>query len=116
MVESFLAVELYLPDYVANAMRLFRPSRAQTWFYANWAYEESKHSLALGDWLLHSKHRSEEQMADLEDEVFAHEWNLPLDSVRGMVCYSMVRALANTELTSVWARRCRYSTALSAIS
>jgi hypothetical protein len=31
------AVELYLPDYVANAMRVFRPSRACSWFYADWA-------------------------------------------------------------------------------
>ena len=94
MVESFLAVELYLPDYVANAMRLFRPSRAQTWFYANWAYEESKHSLALGDWLLRSGMRSEEQMADLQHRVFAHDWNLPHDSPVAMLIYAMVQELA----------------------
>src|SRR5438874_3853667 len=46
VVESFCAVELYLPDYVAKAMTVFRPSRACAWFYANWGYEESKHSLA----------------------------------------------------------------------
>src|SRR5262249_48019623 len=54
VVESFCAVELFLPDYLASGMALFRPSRACTWFYANWGYEESKHSLALGDWLLRS--------------------------------------------------------------
>ena len=31
VVESFCAVEMYLPDYVAHAMRVFRPSRACTW-------------------------------------------------------------------------------------
>ena len=46
IVESFCAVELYLPDYVRNAMSVGRPSRACVWFYANWGYEESKHSLA----------------------------------------------------------------------
>src|SRR5205085_1143576 len=46
VVESFCAIELYLPDYVANAMSVFRSSRAYLWFYANWGYEESKHSLA----------------------------------------------------------------------
>src|SRR5207249_246918 len=46
VVESFCAVELYLPDYVAAAMSMFRASRGWTWFYANWGYEESKHSLA----------------------------------------------------------------------
>src|SRR4051812_13317145 len=58
VVESSFAVELYLPDYVRNAMSLWRSSRANAWFYANWGYEESKHSLALGDWLLRSGHRS----------------------------------------------------------
>src|SRR5262245_26905873 len=66
VVESFCAVELYLPDYVANAMATFRSSRACAWFYANWGYEESKHSRALGDWLLRSGARSERQLADLE--------------------------------------------------
>src|SRR5262249_8531819 len=69
VVESFLAVELYLPDYVASAMSLWRPSRAFSWFYANWGYEESKHSLALADWLLRSRMRSDGQMADLEGQV-----------------------------------------------
>jgi len=38
VVESFCAVELYLPDYVRNAMSVWRPSRA--WFYANWGYDQ----------------------------------------------------------------------------
>jgi len=94
VVDSFCAVELYLPDYVARAMRLLRASRASTWFYANWGYEESKHSLALGDWLLRSGMRSEEQMADLEDQVFRQEWQLPLDNPVGMMIYAMVQELA----------------------
>src|SRR5262249_24950686 len=64
------------------------------WFHANWGYEESKHSLGLGDWLLRSGSRTEEQMADLEARVFAHEWNLPRDSPSGMLIYAMVQELA----------------------
>src|SRR5216683_206475 len=94
VVESFCAVELYLPDYVASAMALLRPSRACTWFYFNWGYEESKHSLALGDWLLRSGTRTEEQMADLEGQVLQHGWNLPHDSPVGMLIYAMVQELA----------------------
>lgn len=94
VVESFCAVELYLPDYVGKIMPNIRAIRGRAWFTFNWGYEESKHSLVLGDWLLHSKHRSDAQMSDLEDEVFKHEWNLPLDNVRGMVCYSMAQELA----------------------
>jgi acyl-[acyl-carrier-protein] desaturase len=94
VVESCLAVELYLPDYVAHAMSMFRSSRACIWFYANWGYEESKHSLALGDWLLRARMRSDAQMADLEGQVFAHEWHLPHDSPVGMLAYAMVQELA----------------------
>jgi acyl-[acyl-carrier-protein] desaturase len=94
VVESFCAVELYLPDYVAKAMAVFRPSRACTWFYANWGYEESKHSLALADWLLRSRMRSEEQMADLEGRVFQRRWEAPHDSAVGLLCYAMTQELA----------------------
>jgi len=94
VVESFCAVELYLPDYLVHAMPWSRPSRASTWFYANWGYEESKHSLALHDWLLKSGLRSEEQMADLEGEIFRHPWQLPHDNVVAMLAYAMVQERA----------------------
>ena len=94
IVESFCAVELYLPDYTSKILPVVRPSRGRTWFYANWGYEESKHSLALGDWLRRSGQRSEEQMADLEEKVFQWEWNLPHDSHLGMLVYAMVQEVA----------------------
>src|SRR5438094_9279440 len=94
VVESFCAVELYLPDYLANALPRSRTSRARSWFHANWGYEESKHSLALGDWLLRSGHRTEEQMADLEDLLSQHEWDLPHDSPQGMLIYAMTQEMA----------------------
>jgi acyl-[acyl-carrier-protein] desaturase len=94
VVESFCAVELYLPDYTSRILPVVRSSRGRTWFYANWGYEESKHSLALGDWLLRSGHRSDEQMTDLEINVFEREWNLPHDSRLGMLIYAMTQELA----------------------
>ena len=94
VVESFCAVELYLPDYIAKALPLIRTNKGWAWFHANWGYEESKHSLALSDWLLRSGARTEEEMADLEATVFAHEWQLPQDSPVGMVIYAMVQELA----------------------
>jgi acyl-[acyl-carrier-protein] desaturase len=94
VVESFCAVELFLPDYTSKILPLVRPSRGRTWFYANWGYEESKHSLALHDWLRLSKHRSDEQMGQLEQMVFEREWNLPHDSHLGMLVYAMVQELA----------------------
>jgi acyl-[acyl-carrier-protein] desaturase len=91
VVESFCAIELFLPDYIGKILPVVRSSKGRMWFYANWGYEESKHSLALGDWLLKSGHRSEEYMADLEKRVFANEWNLPEDSHLGMLAYAMVQ-------------------------
>lgn len=94
VVESFCAVELFLPDYLAHAMPWSRPSRAYTWFYANWGYEESKHSLALHDWLLKSGMRSEERLADLEGQVYQHPWQLPHDNIVAMLAYAMVQERA----------------------
>jgi acyl-[acyl-carrier-protein] desaturase len=91
IVETFCAVELYLPDYSAKILPKVRHSKSRTWFYANWGYEESKHSIALADWLLKSGHRSEEYMADMDAKVFAREWNLPQDSHLGMLVYAMVQ-------------------------
>jgi len=96
VVESFCAVELYLPDYLVHAMPWSRPSRARTWFYANWGYEESKHSLALHDWLLKSGMRSEERMADLEGQIYLHPWQLPHDNVVAMLTYAMVQERATS--------------------
>jgi acyl-[acyl-carrier-protein] desaturase len=91
VVETFCCVELYLPDYVGKVLPMVRHSKARSWFYANWGYEESKHSLVLSDWLLRSGHRSEEYMADLEKKVFEREWNLPHGSPLGMLAYAMVQ-------------------------
>ena len=91
VVETFCCVELYLPDYVGKVLPLVRQSKARTWFYANWGYEESKHSLVLSDWLLKSGHRTEEYMTDLEKKVFEREWNLPHGNALGMLAYAMVQ-------------------------
>jgi len=94
VVESFCAIEMYLPDFTSKILPVVRPSKGRTWFYANWGYEESKHSLALGDWLLKSGHRTEERMTDLEKMVWEREWNLPHDSSLGMLLYATVQELA----------------------
>jgi acyl-[acyl-carrier protein] desaturase len=106
VVETFCAVELYLPDYSAKILPKVRNSKGRAWFYANWGYEESKHSLALGDWLLKSGHRTDEYMADLEKKVFDREWNLPHDDHLGMLVYAMVQE----EATFVNYRNLRYRT------
>jgi acyl-[acyl-carrier-protein] desaturase len=105
VVESFCAVELYLPDYLMRAFPSSRPSRARSWFYANWGYEESKHSLALGDWLVKSGMRTEEQLADLEGQVFDNLWQIPYESHVALLAYAMVQEKA-TGLNYRNLRRC----------
>ena len=94
VIETFCAVELYLPDYLSKLIPQVRANRGRAWFLANWGYEESKHSMVLGDWLLKARHRTDEQMTDLEARVFEHEYELPSESPLGMLCYAMIQELA----------------------
>jgi acyl-[acyl-carrier-protein] desaturase len=94
VVETFCAVELYLPDYLSKLIPQVRANRGRAWMLANWGYEECKHSMALEDWLLRSGQRTHEQVADMHEAVFAHEWNLPYDNARAMLCYTTFQELA----------------------
>ena len=94
VVQTFCSVELYLPDYISKLLPQVRANHGRAWMLANWGYEESKHSMALADWLLHSGQRTEEQLADIDASVFASEWELPFDNARAMVCFTMVQELA----------------------
>jgi len=94
IVESFSAVEMFLPDYTHKIMELVRRSRGRAWFQANWGYEESKHSMVLERWLVASGKRTEDQLADFERQLLGAEWNLPFESARQMIIYTMVQELA----------------------
>jgi acyl-[acyl-carrier-protein] desaturase len=94
VVESFCAVELFLPDYIMQAMPMLKRSRGRAWFHANWGYEELKHSLALGDWLVRSGQRTEDQIRALETEVGANDWKLPRQTAMGMAIYGMLQECA----------------------
>ncbi len=100
VVETFTAVELYLPDYLSKLIPQVRANRPRSWFLANWGYEECKHSMVLEDWLLKAGMRSDEQLSDLHGEVFSHEWNLPYGNARGMLAYTVFQE---------WATRLHYT-------
>lgn len=93
-VETFCAVEMYLPDFTSKMLHMIRRSRGRAWFHVNWGYEESKHSMTLEAWLLASGHRTEEQRQQFEKELLEAEWELPFDHPRQMVCYTMIQELA----------------------
>src|SRR5882762_5375905 len=94
IVESFMAVELYLPDYTSKILELVRKSRGRAWFQANWGYEESKHSLALEQWLLHSGKRTPQEVNTFTDSVLEREWKLPFETPRQMMIYTVFQELS----------------------
>jgi acyl-[acyl-carrier-protein] desaturase len=93
-LEHTCSEEMYLPDYSAKVMHLFRASFGHAWFWANWSYEESKHSLALREYLLRSGHRSSQWMASFEDSIFSSEWKMPFGEIRQVACYGALQETA----------------------
>jgi acyl-[acyl-carrier-protein] desaturase len=63
------------------------------WFLANWGYEESKHSLALREYLRKTGQRSDEQIVDYERQILAKEWKTPFSTSREMTLYPMLQEL-----------------------
>jgi acyl-[acyl-carrier-protein] desaturase len=92
--ETFASVEMYLPDYVAGGINVVREYFGRAWFQANWGYEESKHCLALGEYLMRSGKRTKDQWFDHQNEVLSKQWTLPFHTARQMTCYGMIQEQA----------------------
>ena len=94
VMQAFMAVELYLPDYTSKILHLIRASRGRAWFQANWGYEESKHSLALEMWLTKSGSRTDDQIREFEEQILGREWNLPYHTPLEMILYTTLQEFA----------------------
>jgi acyl-[acyl-carrier-protein] desaturase len=94
VAETFCCVESYLPDYVSKGINIVRPYFGQAWFSANWAYEESKHSVALMEYLLRSGRRTPERMFDLQAQLMELDWQLPFQTARQMTIYGCLQEMA----------------------
>jgi acyl-[acyl-carrier-protein] desaturase len=94
IVQFFSAVEMFLPDYTSKMLQMIRRSRGRAWFQANWGYEESKHSMVLEEWLLRSGKRTPEQVKEFERTLLGAEWELPFQSPRQMIVYTMIQEMA----------------------
>ena len=92
--ETFASVEMYLPDYVAGGINVVRDYFGTAWFQANWAYEESKHCLALGEWLVKSGHRTEDEWFDLQRQILKKQWKVPFKTARLITIYGMIQEQA----------------------
>ncbi|GAB4457851.1 MAG: hypothetical protein OHK0029_18210 [Armatimonadaceae bacterium] len=69
---------LFLPDYSAEALRYLRASRGRAWFLTRWSYDEGKHLLALGEWLIRSGTLTEEELKALGDGLLSqYQWEPP---------------------------------------
>lgn len=94
VIETFCMVELFLPDYLSKQLPQVRGNKGRAWMLASWGYEESKHSMALGDWMLKGGHRTEGQLRDMDNSVFEREWGLKYDDPLASVVYTMVQEVA----------------------
>jgi acyl-[acyl-carrier-protein] desaturase len=94
VVQTFCMVELYLPDYLAKQLPPVRANRGRAWMLANWGYEESKHSMAVEDWLVRSGHRTERQVEEIAEATLAREWDLRYHDPRASVVYTMFQEVA----------------------
>jgi acyl-[acyl-carrier-protein] desaturase len=94
VVQSFMAVEMYLPDYTSKIMQLVRSGRGRAWFQANWGYEESKHSLVLEMWLVRSGARTEDSIREFQDDLLSREWDLPYETPLEMLLYTTFQEYA----------------------
>jgi acyl-[acyl-carrier-protein] desaturase len=95
VAETFMAVEAYLPDYVAGGLAVVRPYMGSLWFQTNWGYEESKHALSLQEYLLRSGARTDEQMVDLQNKLWAGKrWTPLFKSGRQMTIYGSIQEQA----------------------
>ena len=90
-IELFCSEELYVPDYSSNGLALVRSMFGMAWFQTRWAFEESKHSLVLREYLTRSGLRSQAEFEALETDILKNRWDLPFATVRQMACYGVLQ-------------------------
>ncbi len=68
--------DLFLPDYNTASLVRLRGSRGRAWFWTRWSYEESRHLLALHEWLLARGVADQETLSELSDDLLgAQRWS-----------------------------------------
>jgi acyl-[acyl-carrier-protein] desaturase len=91
--ETFCGVEMYLPDYVGQGINVMRECFGRGWFLASWGYEESKHSLALREYLRRTSQRTDAEIRDYEHQILARQWNKPFGTAQQMTLYGVIQEL-----------------------
>ena len=88
LVESFFAVESFLPDFAEAGLGFYRRLLGLAHNHINWSYEELKHGRLLELVLIRSGARSEAQVAEFRRGVFRKVWRPPFDQARQMLVYA----------------------------
>ena len=88
LVESFFAVESFLPDFAEAGLGFYRRLLGLAHNHINWSYEELKHGRLLELVLIRSGARSEEQVAEFRRGLFRKVWRPPFDQARQMLVYA----------------------------
>ena len=88
MIESFFAVESYLPDFAEKGMGYYRKMVGLSNGHINWSYEELKHGRTLQLILERSGARTPEQTRDFRMALARKAWTMPYPTARQMLIYA----------------------------
>ncbi len=99
LIESFLGIEDYVGDYVADAINIVGKMRARRNISLIWGMEEAKHAESWALVLLHSGVRTQKQIDEYLEKVNAHTWTMGenhpgFDTPLGVAVYAMVQERA----------------------
>ena len=91
-----------LPDYSSVGLSLLRASRGRAWFWTRWSYEESKHQLALQEWLIRRGGWEDSTIRTLnEDLLTRYYWEPPCTDASCVLIDALLYELRELEALTV---------------
>jgi acyl-[acyl-carrier-protein] desaturase len=94
LLESFYAVESYLPDFAGKGLAFYRRLLGLAHNHINWSYEELKHSRALELVIVESGARTRQQVTEFLRSVWREVWMAPFNTPRRMIAYAAMQERA----------------------
>jgi acyl-[acyl-carrier-protein] desaturase len=88
MIESFFAVESYLPDFAEKGLTYYRSMVGLSNVHINWSYEELKHGRTLQLILERSGVRTPDEMRSFRIDLARNVWTMPYPTPREMLIYA----------------------------
>jgi hypothetical protein len=88
MIESFFAVESFLPDFAEKGLGYYRSMVGLSNSHINWSYEELKHGRTLQLILERSGARTPEQTRRFRLDLAQNQWTMPYPTARQMLIYA----------------------------